>query len=251
MSPLSGRRALVTGASSGIGAATARALSEAGAEVVLAARRADRLAEAARGLPRARTVVLDVRDARACRTALAGLEIDLLVANAGLSIGMEKLPEGEPEDWAAAIDTNVKGVLHVLHATVPEMKDRGRGDVVLIGSVAGRQVYPGGAVYCATKHAVRALYEGLRLDMAGSGLRFTTVDPGMVGDTEFSRIRFRGDAERAQAVYTGVDYLRPEDVAEAVVWAVTRPARMNVGEIVLWASAQASTTVLTRKPATA
>jgi len=140
----------------------------------------------------------------------------------------------------------VKGVLHAIHAVLPGMIARGRGDVVLLGSVAGRQVYPGGAVYCATKHAVRAIYETLRLDAAGSGVRFTTVDPGMVGETEFSRIRFRGDEARAKAVYQGVDYLKPEDVAEAILWAVTRPARVNVGEIVLWASAQASTTVLTR-----
>jgi NADP-dependent 3-hydroxy acid dehydrogenase YdfG len=127
------------------------------------------------------------------------------------------------------------------------MVARRSGDGVTLGSVAGRQVYPGGAVYCATKHAVRALYEAMRLDMAGSGLRFTTIDPGMVGGTEFSAIRMRGDVDKARAVYAGVEPLRPEDVADAVVWAVTRPAHVNVGEIVLWASAQASTTVVTRK----
>jgi len=248
MSPLSGRRALVTGASSGIGAATARALSSAGAEVVLAARRGDRLEEVARTLERSSRVVVDVRDAPAVERAFGGMPIDVLVANAGLSIGMEKLQDGAPADWAAAIDTNVKGVLHVLRTLLPGMIERKRGDVVLIGSVAGRQVYPGGAVYCASKHAVRAIYEGLRLDLAGTGIRCTTVDPGMVGDTEFSAIRFRGDRERAKAVYQGVDYLKPEDVADAVLWAVTRPPRVNVGEIVLWASAQASTTLLTRKP---
>jgi 3-hydroxy acid dehydrogenase/malonic semialdehyde reductase len=247
MGPLAGRKALVTGASAGIGAATARALSAAGAEVVLVARRRERLAEIARACPGSRSVVLDVRDARAAERELSGLEIDVLVANAGLSIGMERLPGGKPEDWAAAIDTNIKGVLHTVHAVVPGMVVRGRGDVVLLGSVAGRQVYPGGAVYCATKHAVRALYEAMRVDMAGSGLRFTTVDPGMVGETEFSPIRFRGDVEKANAVYAGVDYLKPEDVAEAIVWAVTRPARVNIGEIVMWASAQASATVVARK----
>jgi len=249
MGPLSGRKALVTGASSGIGAATARVLSAAGAQVVLAARRGDRLTKVLEGLEGATSVVVDVRDPRAVLKAFSNLGIDLLVANAGLSIGVEKLQEGIPEDWAAAVDTNVKGVLHVLRAVLPGMITRKQGDVVLIGSVAGRQVYPGGAVYCATKHAVRAIYEGLRLDLAGLGIRCTTVDPGMVGDTEFSRIRFRGDLDRAKAVYAGVDYLRPEDVADAVLWAVTRPARMNVGELVLWASAQASTTVVTRKTA--
>lgn len=249
MSPLSGRRALVTGASSGIGAATARALSSAGAEVVLAARRGDRLEQVARTLERASRVVVDVRDAPAVEKAFLQHEIDILVANAGLSIGVEKLQDGVPADWAAAIDTNVKGVLNVLRAVLPGMIARKRGDVVLLGSVAGRQVYPGGAVYCATKHAVRAIYEGLRLDLSGTGIRCTTVDPGMVGDTEFSAVRFRGDLERAKAVYQGVDYLKPEDVADSILWAVTRPPRMNVGEIVLWASAQASTTLLTRKPA--
>jgi 3-hydroxy acid dehydrogenase/malonic semialdehyde reductase len=249
MGPLASRRALVTGASSGIGAAAARALSAAGAEVVLVARRQSRLDEVARSCPGSRSIVLDVRDAEATERELSKLEIDLLVANAGLSIGMEKLPGGSPADWSVAIDTNVKGVLHVLHAAVPGMVARGRGDVVLLGSVAGRQVYAGGAVYCATKHALRAVYEGLRLDVAGSGVRCSTVDPGMVGETEFSRIRFRGDEERARAVYAGVDYLKPEDVAEAILWIVTRPSRVNVGELVMWASAQASTTVLARKAA--
>jgi NADP-dependent 3-hydroxy acid dehydrogenase YdfG len=247
--PASDRKALVTGASSGIGAATARALAEAGAEVVLVARRRERLAEVAKDCPGSRAIALDLRDPRATEKELAGLEVDLLVANAGLSIGMEKLPDGRPDDWAAAIDTNVKGVLHTIHAVLPGMLARKKGDVVLLGSVAGRQIYPGGAVYCATKHALRALYEGLRLDTAGSGLRITTVDPGMVGETEFSSIRFRGDQERAKAVYAGVDYLKPSDVAEAILWAVTRPPRVNVGEIVMWASAQASTTMLTRRPA--
>jgi NADP-dependent 3-hydroxy acid dehydrogenase YdfG len=146
------------------------------------------------------------------------------------------------------IDTNVKGVLHVLRHALPGMIARGSGDVVLIGSVAGRQVYPGGNVYCATKWAVRALYESLRLDAAGSGVRFTTVDPGMV-QTDFSLVRFRGDAERAEAVYRGVTPLSAADVADAVLWAVTRPAHVNVGEIVLWASAQASTTVVRREGA--
>jgi len=250
VSALSGRKALVTGASSGIGAATAVALAEAGATVVLTARRLEKLAEVAKACPGSRSIAVDVRDALAMDRAFAGLEIDVLVANAGLSIGMEKLPDGRPDDWAAAIDTNVKGVLNTLHAAVPAMIARGRGDVVLLGSVAGRQVYAGGTVYCATKHAVRAIYEGVRLDAAGSGLRFTTVDPGMVGETEFSAIRFRGDTARAAAVYTGVDYLRPRDVADAIVWAVTRPPRVNIGEIVMWASAQASTTVVTRKPST-
>jgi 3-hydroxy acid dehydrogenase/malonic semialdehyde reductase len=247
MQDLTHRRALVTGASAGIGAATAIALSRAGAEVILVARRKERLDAVARECPRSRVIALDVRDAAAVGRELGAIAIDVLVENAGMAIGVDRLPQGDPEEWSRVIDTNVKGVLHVIHAVLPGMVARGSGDVVLMGSVAGRQVYAGGSIYCATKHAVRAIYETMRLDMAGSGIRFTTVDPGMVGDTEFSAIRFRGDAEKARAVYQGVDYLRPEDVADAVVWAVTRPPRVNVGEIVLWASAQASATIVHRK----
>ena len=247
MQELSQRRALITGASAGIGAATAIALSRAGAEVILVARRKDRLEAVARECPRSRVIALDVCDAPAVDRALGGLAVDILVDNAGMAIGVDRLPNGDPAEWSRVIDTNVKGVLHVIHAVLPAMVAKKQGDVVLMGSVAGRQVYPGGSIYCATKHALRAIYETMRLDMAASGIRFTTVDPGMVGDTEFSTIRFRGDVEKARAVYQGVDYLRPEDIADAVVWAVTRPARVNVGEIVMWASAQASTTVVQRK----
>ncbi|MBK7641979.1 MAG: SDR family NAD(P)-dependent oxidoreductase [Planctomycetes bacterium] len=247
-SPLHGRRALVTGASAGIGAATARALAGAGAEVWLVARRAERLQELARELPKAHALSLDVADAAAAERELADLPIDLLVDNAGLALGVEKLSAGDPAEWSRVIDTNVKGVLNVTRALLPGMLRRGHGDVVLIGSVAGRQVYPGGGVYCASKHAVRAIYEALRLENLGSGLRFLTLDPGMVGSTEFSQIRMRGDAAKAAAVYQGVDALTPEDIAEALLWAVTRPAHVNVGELVIWASAQASTTQVHRRP---
>lgn len=239
---------MVTGASVGIGRATAMALSGAGAEVTLLARRLDRLDAAARLCPGSHVVAADVRDAPALARALAGREFDLLVNNAGLALGVDRLPAGDPAEWSTVIDTNVKGVLNVLSATLPAMVARGRGDVVMLGSVAGRQVYPGGSVYCASKHAVRAIYEAMRLDMAGSGLRFTTVDPGIVGGTEFSHVRLRGDMDKAKAVYAGIDPLTPEDVAEAILWAVTRPPHVNVGEIVLWAAAQSSTTVVTRRP---
>jgi serine 3-dehydrogenase len=138
------------------------------------------------------------------------------------------------------IDTNVKGVLHTIRAVLPAMRRRGAGDLVLLGSVAGRQVYPGGNVYNATKHAVRALYEALRLDNLGTGVRFTTVDPGMV-ETEFSLVRYAGDAEAARKVYQGMTPLAPADVADAILYAVTRPPHVNVGELVLWPTAQAST----------
>ena len=247
MQALAGRKALVTGASAGIGVATARALARAGAEVVLVARRAEKLAAVAADCPGSRAIELDVRDARAVAAALGEIAVDVLVENAGMAIGVDRLPAGDPDEWSRVIDTNVKGVLNVARAVLPTMVARGKGDVVLLGSVAGRQVYPGGSVYCATKHAVRALYEAMRLDMAGSGLRFTTVDPGLVAGTEFSTIRMRGDRAAAQRVYEGLDPLKPEDVADAIVWAITRPPRVNVGEIVMWASAQASTTVVTRR----
>ncbi len=245
MSVLTDRVALVTGASAGIGAATARSLAGAGATVLLAARREDRLAELAKEIPRAIALPLDVRDAEAVSAALEGHALDILVANAGMALGVDPLQSGDPEDWSVMIDTNVKGVLHVLRAALPAMLARGRGDVVILGSVAGRQVYPGGNVYNATKFAVRAIYEALRLDVAGKGIRVSTVDPGLV-ETEFSTVRLRGDTDRAAAVYRGMHPLSPEDVAEAILWVLSRPAHVNVGELVLWPTDQASTTVVRR-----
>ena len=243
--PLAGRLALVTGASAGIGAATARALSAEGANCVLAARRADRLDALAAELPGAEPLVLDVRDRDAVQAALGAREFDLVIASAGLGRGLSPLQEGDPEDWNEMFDTNVKGVLHVLRSTLPGLLERERGDVVLLGSVAGRQVYPNGNIYCATKYAVRAIYEGLRQDAMGRGVRFTTVDPGMV-ETEFSLGRFGGDAERAEAVYRGFTPLTPEDVADVIRFVVTRPRHVNVGEVVLWPTDQTSTTVVHR-----
>lgn len=245
MKALDGKLALVTGASSGIGLATARALAGAGAKLVLAARRVERLKELSEELTDAEALTLDVRDAKRVQSALDGRAFDLVVANAGLGRGLGPLQAGDAADWDEMIDTNVKGLLHTLRATLPGMIERERGDVVVLGSVAGRQVYPGGNVYCATKFAVRALYEGLRLDAAGSGIRFTTVDPGLV-ETEFSLVRFRGDAERAKKTYTGLQCLTPADVADAILFAVTRPRHVNIGEIVLWPTDQASTTVVKR-----
>jgi serine 3-dehydrogenase len=245
MGHLDGKTALVTGASAGIGAATARVWAAEGARVVLCARRKERLDALAAELAGAEAVVCDVRDAAAMRAAFGARTFDLVLANAGLGRGMDKIAAGDPGEWAEMLDTNVKGVLHTIRATLPAMLAAGRGDFVVLGSVAGRQVYPGGNVYCSTKHAVRALYEALRLDHLGSGVRFTTVDPGMV-ETEFSLQRHRGDAVAAKRVYAGITPLRAEDVADAIRYAVTRPPHVNVGEIVLWASAQASTWLLKR-----
>ena len=237
---------MITGASAGIGAATARALRAEGAELVICARRKDRLDALAEELGSTTTLSLDVRDADATLAAFEGETFDIVLANAGLGRGMGKLTEGDPNDWGEMLDTNVAGLLHTIRATLPAMVARGSGDYVLLGSVAGRQVYPGGNVYCATKHAVRAIYEAMRIDHFGSGVRFTTVDPGMV-KTDFSIGRFHGDLKAAEKVYEGMDPIRPEDVADAVTFAVTRPPNVNIGEIVMWAAAQASTWMVDRK----
>jgi len=244
MKRLQDRCALVTGASAGIGAATARALAAEGATCLLVARRAERLEALCAELPGAIPVVADVCDRTGLEAAVsaalpAGRQIDLAVLNAGLARGTEPLQAGDPDEWSEVLDTNVKGVLHGLKLVLAGMVERGEGHVVVLGSVAGRWVYPGGAVYCASKSAVRALYEGARLDAAGSGVRFTTVDPGMVA-TDFSEVRFRGDAAKAATVYEGFQPLQPEDVADAILYAVTRPQHVDVGELVLWPTAQAS-----------
>jgi 3-hydroxy acid dehydrogenase/malonic semialdehyde reductase len=243
------RTVFITGASSGIGAACARAFAAQGARLLLAARRVERIEAEVAGLKRAgafevRVERLDVRDWDAVSRLVGGLsgvwgEIEVLVDNAGLSRGLDKLQEGSLDDWNEMIDTNVKGMLHVDRAVVPLMVARKRGTVVHLGSIAGRQTYPGGNVYCASKHAVRALTDGLRLDVLGTGVRVCTVDPGMV-ETEFSEVRFHGDKPRAAAVYRGLTPLSADDVAEAIVWVATRPERVVVADLVLLPVDQAS-----------
>ena len=256
MKRLAGRTALVTGASSGIGRSIARALAVEGARLILAARRRDRvdaLAEEIRtthGLE-VTTHPLDVRrqsDVEAMVHALPPewAAIDILVNNAGLCRGLSKLHEGLLQDWEEMLDTNVKGLLYVSRAVIPGMVERNRGHVVNIGSVAGREVYPGGSVYCASKFAERAISKGMLLDLNGTEIRVTTVDPGMV-ETEFSVIRFHGDEARAKKVYQGLTPLSPDDVADAVVYALTRPAHMNVAEMVLMPTCQAGAMVVSRK----
>ncbi|MBD3852736.1 MAG: SDR family NAD(P)-dependent oxidoreductase, partial [Acidobacteria bacterium] len=246
---LDGKNVLVTGASSGIGHACAEAFAERGCRLLLAARRKDRLDELASTL-RARhevevlTTSLDVRDSGAVESWVGGLTgewrgIDILVNNAGLSRGIEPLHEGDISDWEEMIDTNLKGLLYVTRAVLPGMVDRGHGHVINIGSIAGHEVYPGGNVYCATKHAVTALNRGLAIDTLGTGVRVSSVDPGIV-ETEFSLVRFHGDAKRASGVYDGLDPLTPADVAEAVLFCATRPKNANVREMILTAGAQAS-----------
>jgi len=245
---LSGRSALVTGASSGIGAACARAFASAGARVALCARRLDRAAGLADELrsagAEAHAFALDVRDAAAVSAALEALpapfrEPDLLLNNAGLSRGLEPLQEGLLEDWNEMLDTNVKGLLYVTRAVVPGMVARGRGQVINIGSIAGRETYPKGAVYCASKHAVDAITRGLRMDLLGTGVTVSTVDPGLV-NTEFGTVRFHGDRARADAVYQGMTPLTGEDVAATVLWIASQPPHRVIAEVLLFPADQAS-----------
>ncbi len=259
MRSIAGKTALVTGASSGIGRACVELLAAAGVRVIAAARRKDRLealrlqVDSTHGEGRCRILALDVRDRDAVFAAVTQIDedfpegVDILVNNAGLAAGLSSIASGSFDHWDRMIETNLTGLLNVTRAVLPGMQQRGRGHVVNIGSIAGREVYPSGNVYCATKHAVRALNKAMRLDLLGTGIRVTTVDPGMV-DTEFSHVRFDGDQERVRAVYTGLTPLHAEDVADAVVWAVSRPAHVNVEEILLMPSAQASATAAYRSP---
>lgn len=245
---------LITGASSGIGRSCATKCAEAGARVILAARRKDRLDDLALDLGKQAnvlTIQLDVREHKAVEKVLGTLpkewrQIDILINNAGLSRGLDKLHEGKIEDWEEMIDTNVKGLLYVSRAVIPGMVSRGKGTIINIGSIAGHEVYPRGNVYAATKHAVDALTKGLRMDLMDTPLRVCTVDPGLV-ETEFSMVRFRGDAERAKVVYQNLEPLRPDDIAEVVVFCATRPPHVQIAEMIVLPTAQASTTMVHRK----
>jgi 3-hydroxy acid dehydrogenase/malonic semialdehyde reductase len=244
--------ALITGATSGIGEATARLLSKSGCRLILAARRIDRLRklEAELRTP-VHLVELDVRSQPAVEAAVGQLPDDwkgiaLLVNNAGLSRGLDKLHEGKLQDWEEMIDTNIKGLLYVSRAVIPGMVARGRGHIINVGSIAGHEVYPSGNVYCATKHAVDAITKGLRLDLNGTPIRVSTVDPGLV-ETEFSIVRFRGDSGRASKTYQGLKPLSPADVAEAIVWVAGRPDHVQVAEVIILPTAQASATMVNRK----
>ena len=245
MAALDGSTAIVTGASSGIGLATARALAGEGARVALGARRTERLEELVRELSGESHVVapLDVTDAESARSfvQLAAGElhkIDILVNNAGLALGRTSIEDGSDEDDAVMWETNVLGLVRMTRLVLPHMEDR-RGHVVNLGSWAGREAYAFGGMYVGSKYAVRALTYVLRKELVGR-IRVTTVDPGMVGGTEFSDVRFGGDQERKAAVYQGVDYVKPEDVADCILWALTRPPYMNVDEIVVKPLQQAS-----------
>ena len=252
MANLKDKIALITGASSGIGEATARLLATSGYKLILAARRIDRLRKLEAELRTSvHLIELDVRNQPAVEAAIGQLPeewkpIDLLVNNAGLSRGLDKLHEGKIQDWEEMIDTNIKGLLFVSRAVIPGMVARGRGHIINVGSIAGHEVYPAGNVYCATKHAVDAITRGLRLDLNGTPIRVSTVDPGLV-ETEFSLVRYHGDKERAGRAYNGMKPLSPADVAEAIAWVADRPEHVQVAEVIILPTAQASTTLVSRK----
>lgn len=260
--PFDGKKVLVTGATAGIGAATAERFARDGAEVIAVGRRRDRLQELAdhwadEHAATVHPVQLDVRDREAvvrfARDHKKLADVDILVNNAGLAKGLEPLQDGRYEDWQTMLDTNVLGLLSVTREVIGHMQNRsasrvkkhGAGHIVNLGSVAGRWVYRGGGVYAATKFAVRALSEGLRYDLRGSGIRVTNIEPGLV-ETEFSLVRFDGDADRAAKVYADADVLRPEDVAESIAWSCGLPPRVNVQELVLYPTCQAGVTDVVR-----
>ena len=247
---------LITGASSGIGTACAKIFAGAGAKLILAARRWERLQELADKLNQefgieTHLLHLDVRDRSAVESAISSLppawsDIEILINNAGLSRGLDKLHEGDYQDWDEMIDTNIKGLLYLTRYVVPGMVKRDRGHIVNLGSIAGHQTYPGGNVYCATKAAVKAISEGLKQDLLGTPVKVTSVDPGMV-ETEFSNVRFHGDTARADKVYQGVNPLTAEDVADVIFFCVTRSPHVNINELIMMPVDQASATLVHRQ----
>ena len=241
------RVAVVTGASSGIGAATAKALHDAGFELVLGARRLDRVREVGDPLG-ARCMELDVTDAASVERFCAEIPVaHVLINNAGGALGLDSIAQSKDDDWERMYDTNVLGLMRMTRALLPKLEAGGNGHVVNVGSIAGWESYPGGAGYNAVKFAVRAITQVMRLEWVGKPIRVTEVSPGMV-ETEFSVVRFKGDSERASKVYAGLQPLVAEDVADCIQWAVTRPPHVNIDEIIVKPTAQASATVAARKP---
>lgn len=252
------RTVLITGASSGIGAACAQILANEGIyRLVLCARRADRLAILSQEIQakhpniEIHTFTLDVRDNTQVKEAIASLpsewqNIDILINNAGLSQGLDALQDGDTDDWDRMIDTNVKGLLYVSRAVIPLLKKSTQAHIINIGSIAGKEVYPNGNVYCATKHAVDALNKAMRIDLLPFSIKVTAINPGMV-ETEFSEVRFKGDKEKAKTVYAGVVPLSGTDIAETISFVLSRPAHVNINDLLIMPTAQANGTVVNRK----
>ena len=248
------RIALITGATSGIGKATAEVFAGADIDLILCGRRQERLDEVAKALSekvKVTTLLFDVRDKGGVLAMIGSLpdewkNIDILVNNAGNAHGMGSLDEGDTDDWDAMIDGNVKGLLYVSKAVIPLMLERGKGHIVNISSIAGKQTYANGAVYCASKAAVEVLSEGMRLELTQHGIKVTNVAPGAV-ETEFSLVRFKGDESRAEKVYEGFEPLQAGDIADAILYAVNAPGRVTIADITILAGAQSAATVIHRK----
>ncbi|MEN8789080.1 MAG: SDR family NAD(P)-dependent oxidoreductase [Flavobacteriaceae bacterium] len=243
--------ALITGATSGIGREIARRFAKEGISLVLCGRRQERLDTLKAELsPKTKTHILnfDVRDRDAVHLAINSLpqefaDVSILINNAGNAHGLDPIDKGNIDDWDAMIDINVKGLLYVSRAVLPGMVDRTRGHIINIGSTAGKEVYPMGNVYCASKHAVDALNQAMRIDLNKYGIRVGSVNPGLV-ETEFSNVRFKGDQPRAEAVYTGYQALRPEDIADIVYFVISCPSHVNIADLVVMPTAQASSTIV-------
>lgn len=256
MESLKNKIVFITGASAGIGEATAAAFAEKGAHLILTARRKDKLDHLSKTLKdkfgtESLCLSLDVTRQTDVQKTIDGLpgnwaEIDILVNNAGLGRGVDKIHEAQIGDWEEMIDTNIKGLLYVSRAVIPGMVKRKRGHVINLGSVAGHEVYPGGNVYCATKHAVDALTKGMRMDLVDTPVRISTVDPGLV-ETDFSIVRFKGDAERAKKPYENIKPLVGADIADIIVFVASRPAHVNINEVIVMPKAQASATMVHRE----
>lgn len=256
MITLKDKTVFITGASSGIGSACAKYFAKSGAKLLLCARRIDALNHLATQLKNeygveVHTIQLDVTQYTAIKEALKALPekwqtIDILVNNAGLAAGFDKIQEGNVDDWEQMINTNVKGLLYVTREILPSMVERDSGHIINIGSIAGHALYAKGVVYSATKHAVNALSNGLRLDLFGTKVRVSSVDPGAV-ETNFSTVRFKGDTRRAAAVYEGMEALTPDDIADAVLYCATRPLHVNVSEVIIMPTDQAAVTMIARK----
>jgi len=249
MQSLKNKIVLITGASAGIGAACAKAFAQQGAKLILNARREERINNLSASLTekygtQIKKMILDIRDHSMIKESFNSLpdkwkKVDILINNAGLAKGTDKIQDASVEEWEEVIDTNIKGLLYITREVLPHMIERERGHIINLGSVAGREVYIGGNVYCATKFAVNAISKAIRADCLDKKIKVSSVDPGMV-ETEFSIVRFHGDKEKAKKVYEGLQPLTPEDIADAVLYCATRPPHVNINEILLTPLAQAS-----------
>jgi NADP-dependent 3-hydroxy acid dehydrogenase YdfG len=248
------KTAIITGATSGIGKATASAFAREGINLILCGRREERLAELKKELSKrvaVHTLSFDVRDKEVVLEKINSLpekfqKIDILINNAGNAHGLNPIQDGNIDDWDAMLDINVKGLLYVSKAIFPKMISQGTGHIINIGSTAGKEVYPNGNVYCASKYAVDALNQAMRIDLNKHGIRVGAVNPGLT-QTEFSEVRFKGDTEKAKSVYEGFQVLRPEDIADIIRFVVTRPYNVNIADLVVMPTAQANSTTVNKE----